>query len=149
MVIIMTASCWICSLYSCCKIHPSYNLQSYSKMKVKRATSKCLSFNKFYIFVIEYNTVFTSCLISRKNNTLCFVWVKVNSGVAWVFFLVRQFARGSGNKKKWAIETHFPEFKWIFYYFNNNRNNTQKTISICVKWLCLWIYFRTLGVATW
>ena len=47
-------------------------------------------------------------------------------------------------KKKWAIETHFPEFKWIIYDFNNNRNNTQKTISICVKWL--WIYFRTLGV---
>ena len=22
-------------------------------------------------------------------------------------------------KKKWAIETHFPEFKWIFYDFNN------------------------------
>jgi hypothetical protein len=36
-------------------------------------------------------------------------------------------------KTKWAIETHFPEFKWIFYDFNNNRNNTQKTISICVK----------------
>jgi hypothetical protein len=32
-------------------------------------------------------------------------------------------------KKKWAIETHFPEFKWIIYDFNNNRNNTQKTIS--------------------
>jgi hypothetical protein len=26
----------------------------------------------------------------------------------------------SGNKKKWAIETHFPEFKWIIYDFNNN-----------------------------
>ena len=57
---------------------------------------------------------------------------------------------GCGNwKKKWAIETHFPKFKWIIYDFNNNRNNTQKTISICVKWLCLWIYFRILGVATW
>ena len=22
-------------------------------------------------------------------------------------------------KKKWAIETHFPEFKWIFYDFDN------------------------------
>ena len=44
--------------------------------------------------------------------------------------------RGGGpeiGKKKWAIETHFPEFKWIIYDFNNNRNNTQKTISICVK----------------
>ena len=34
--------------------------------------------------------------------------------------------------KKWALETHFPEFKWIIYDFNDNRNNTQKTISICV-----------------
>ena len=34
------------------------------------------------------------------------------------------------KKKKRAIETHFPpEFKWIFYDFNNNRNNTQKTIA--------------------
>ena len=40
---------------------------------------------------------------------------------------------GRGPEKKWAIETHFPEFKWIIYDFNNNRNNTQKTISICVK----------------
>jgi hypothetical protein len=31
-----------------------------------------------------------------------------------------------------VLETHFPEIKWIIYYFNNNRNNTQKTISICV-----------------
>jgi hypothetical protein len=30
---------------------------------------------------------------------------------------------GPEIKKKWAIETHFPEFKWIFYDFNNNRNN--------------------------
>jgi hypothetical protein len=30
------------------------------------------------------------------------------------------------EKKKGAIETHFPEFKWIIYDFNNNRNNTQK-----------------------
>jgi hypothetical protein len=36
-------------------------------------------------------------------------------------------------KKKWAIETHFSGFKWIIYDFNNNRNNTQKTISICPK----------------
>ena len=34
--------------------------------------------------------------------------------------------------KRWALETHFPEFKWIIYDFNNNQNNTQKTISICV-----------------
>ena len=40
---------------------------------------------------------------------------------------------GPEIKQKWAIETHFPEFKWIIYDFNNNRNNTQKTISICVK----------------
>ena len=40
---------------------------------------------------------------------------------------------GPEIKKKWAIETHFPEFKWIVYDFNNNQNNTQKTISICVK----------------
>jgi hypothetical protein len=37
------------------------------------------------------------------------------------------------ERKKGAIETHFPEFKWIIYDFNNNRNKTQKTISICVK----------------
>ena len=40
---------------------------------------------------------------------------------------------GPEIKNKWAIETHFPQFKWIIYDFNNNRNNTQKTISICVK----------------
>jgi hypothetical protein len=33
---------------------------------------------------------------------------------------------GPEIRKKWAIETHFPEFKWIIYDFNNNRNNTQK-----------------------
>jgi hypothetical protein len=63
----------------------------------------------------------------------------INIGVAWVFFLVRQkMLAGSGSMlplqflKRWALETHFPEFKWIIYDFNNNRNNTQKTISICV-----------------
>jgi hypothetical protein len=70
------------------------------------------------------------------------------SGVAWVFFLVRQFterseaknARGVRKlKKKWAIETHFPEFKWIIYDFNNNRNNTQKTISICVSQMTVFV----------
>ena len=57
------------------------------------------------------------------------------SGVAWVFFLVRQKMLGGVRKlkNKWPIEMHFPEFKWIFYDCNNNRNNTQKTISICVK----------------
>jgi hypothetical protein len=74
------------------------------------------------------------------------IWIVISSsGVAWVFFLVRQIHRaqrggkmlgvGPEIKKKWAIETHFPEFKWIIYDFNNNWNNTQKTISICVKWL--------------
>jgi hypothetical protein len=37
------------------------------------------------------------------------------------------------KENKWPIETHFPEFKWIFYDCDKNRNNTQKTISICVK----------------
>jgi hypothetical protein len=37
---------------------------------------------------------------------------------------VPKFEGGNGKvppemKKKWAIETHFPEFKWIFYDFNN------------------------------
>jgi hypothetical protein len=27
---------------------------------------------------------------------------------------------GPEIKKKWAIETHFSEFKWIIYDFNNN-----------------------------
>jgi hypothetical protein len=33
--------------------------------------------------------------------------------------------------KSRRLETHFPDFKWIIYDFNDNRNNTQKTISIC------------------
>ena len=41
-------------------------------------------------------------------------------GVAWVFFLVRQLKNSRGLKRI------FPEFKWIMYDFNNNRNNTQK-----------------------
>ena len=54
-------------------------------------------------------------------------------GVAWVFFLVRQLGECSEEGKlflKWAHETHFPEFKWIIYDFNNNRNNTQKTFDM-------------------
>ena len=35
--------------------------------------------------------------------------------------------------KNGRLKRIFPEFKWIIYDFNNNRNNTQKTISICVK----------------
>jgi hypothetical protein len=124
-------------------------LQSYSKMKVKRQHLNVWVSTNFTFSLLNIIQYLLAVWLVEKNNTLCFVWVKVNSGVAWVFFLVRQFARWSGNKKKWEIETHFPEFKWIFYYFNNNRNNTQKTISICVKRLCLWIYFRTLGVAIW
>ena len=43
-------------------------------------------------------------------------------GVAWVFFLVRQLMLGGPGifLRKWALETHFPEFKWIVYDFNNN-----------------------------
>ena len=55
-------------------------------------------------------------------------------------------ARGFRKKKKWAIETHFPEFKWIIYDFNNNRSNTQKTISICVSQMTVFVnLFQNLG----
>jgi hypothetical protein len=35
-------------------------------------------FYKFYILIIEDNTRRIGCLVSRKNNTFCFLWVKVN-----------------------------------------------------------------------
>ena len=34
-------------------------------------------FYKFYILIIEDNTRLIGCLVSRKNNTFCFLWVKV------------------------------------------------------------------------
>jgi hypothetical protein len=40
--------------------------------------SKIYNWYKFYILIIEDNTRLIGCLVSRKNNTFCFLWVKVN-----------------------------------------------------------------------
>ena len=38
-------------------------------------------FYKFYILIIEDNTMLIGCLVSRKYNTFCFLWVKVNGPI--------------------------------------------------------------------
>ena len=68
-------------------------------------------------------------------------------GIAWVFFLVRQLTErgrrtnGRGVRghappyfflKTWALETHFPEFKWIIY----DISRILSTFIILISLIC-------------